>query len=450
MTPSSPDPSPGGLRDLLHDLAEEQPAVRVAPDTWQRGRSAHRRGVVLASVATAAAVGLFAVGGTTLVRDVSGSDVPDPAGSSTPLALPSHVHALPEHGNRVQGDVATWQPDFAARTVAVGPLSVVFPSDGGSDPGIVGVSAESGDYLGLDLPGLQAAGVFRDETNVAALSADGTRLAYAWSRGGIDQAPSGVRVLDLRTGEATTHRIPAPYGVLVSGLSWSPDQRFVAFNASVYTDGSGTIRGARHFTVRRLDRRTGAIETVPDLQRGEGATTVNDAGDVRVPGSATLPQDGGEDRLVIEGSTTTVAWSTAGTELALGMAEGDVGVVRRTGGASFLSTPWQEAEADDPAPAQVLGWAGPATVAARSSDDDRVLLLSTTSTREPRTLLTMDPAVQFPSVATDLLGEPTRDYPTPGWAERWYDNPLVWFGGVGAVALLVLGLSVVRRRRAGA
>ncbi len=447
MTPHSPGSDPTGLGDLLHDLAEKQPAVRVDPDTWRRGRRAHRRRQVVTAVASLAAVTLVTVGGLALVRD-TGPDLPDVAGGpGVPLALPDRVHEVPT-SMFPDGEGASWSRDLAAGTLQVGPAAVAYTADSPFVTGAVVVSAVDGRYRGLDLPGLDVESSFSNQDNVVALSADGTRLAYAWrepDRPGV----SGVRVLDLTGGEVTDHPLPSDVGVVVGGLGWSPDQRYLAFNAAYLTDRNGGTRDSDSSRVLRLDLTTDEVVRVPG-QSVEATLSVNDQGEVTLPRSGPAQVWRPTRRPALTGlgvSLASMVWAPDGRRIAVGGLDGDAGVSDRSGtGLSPLEADQSEIEPDEVTAVDVIGWVSDDEFAARSTARDAVI------TQDPyggpeRTLLEIDPGVTHPSFATDLLGVPTRDYPTPDWVERWYDRPVLRLAGVVGVALLVLGSSVVRRRR---
>lgn len=430
------------LHEALHDVARRQPPVTVPADLYRRGRRAHRRGIVLSAAAAAVTVGLVAVGGPALV-DPAQPGAAGPAAGSSPGALPSHVYAVrPGLGPTGQRG---WHEDLAVPSLAVGPLSIVFDADRFVLPGLVGVTADEGRYVGLDLPGLSTEWTRRFSGNAAALTADGDRLAYSW-RDARRPRQSGVRVLDLVTGEVTDHRVPAEHGVLTGGLSWSPDETYLAYGRATVTDPPHGVEGARSFRVERLDVTTGQRVVVP-VQPGEGAVSVTDGGAVAVPGTPVRLWPKG-DGLV---PAVSVAWSDDGEQVALGDGDGDAGVLNRRGAAmSGLE------EAPDQGRltrrVHVLGWVDDEEFAVRVDNVEKVLAVGAV-TAETRTLLTMDPEVTAPSVATDLLGVPVRDDPAPPWARPWWDralrSPALALVGVGLVTVVVVVTSVRRRRARG-
>ena len=113
------------LRDLMDRLAEEQPAVPVAPDVYARGRRAHRRGTLLRA---GAATGLVAVAFVAAGPVLDGADAPAPpaAGERTP-AMPSELHAVPSRLAPHYADGYTWHDGLRAEGLAIGPTAAVFP-----------------------------------------------------------------------------------------------------------------------------------------------------------------------------------------------------------------------------------------------------------------------------------------------------------------------------------
>lgn len=272
------------LRDLLDELAEDQPAVHVPGDTWTRGRRAHRRGLALR--AGAAATLVLAVGlGASLVARPGPADSGPAAGSADP-AMPRVIHAVPDRLASRTEDGYRWDDQVAATGLDLGPTAAVFPVNEGA---LVAVSALDGVYRGVTLPGFDPDAWFRFDNTVVALSPDGTRLAYTWNPyvvGGDvpDYTPSGVRILDLTSGEVTSVRIEEGFGVYAHGFSWSPDGRYLAYNLEVAAAGSGTVE-AGGFSTERLDTTTGERVTADGLPVTETGPAVSDTGELVAVGN---------------------------------------------------------------------------------------------------------------------------------------------------------------------
>ena len=209
------------LHDRLADLADEAPTSLPAPGLWDRGRRYHRRrrAGTLAIVAAALVV-LVLLGGVSWQRSA-----PEPAPAAGHVGLPDRV----------------WTPSpWLPNTDAPGRLIAVTTSDRGSwkgmHPGVVGISATTGEYAFLDLPDAEL-----DHLDTAAVSPDGRRVAY-WITGETTGTPNsasgpvtGVAVFDADTGGVSRHWIRTAHGVYLDFLAWA-DPETVVFSA-------GQIRG---------------------------------------------------------------------------------------------------------------------------------------------------------------------------------------------------------------
>ncbi len=200
------------VRERLDRLAQQTPAGSPPPDLWQRGVRRRRRrlagGVAAALLAVVAGSGLAG----TVARTVHPTPAPADGGS---LALPSRVV-----------EPSSWTPG-TDRLGPPGRLAVVIGavrSDGlfGTQRnGLVGVSATTGAYRFLDLPGrLSPDGSLLDEGATVALSPDGRSVAY-W-RG--DEVARGIAVYDTATGKVRTERLPSRLGVAPQTLAWVDEE----------------------------------------------------------------------------------------------------------------------------------------------------------------------------------------------------------------------------------
>lgn len=204
------------LRELAAGAVAPHPADPGG--LWKRGRArvARRR-----AVAAGAAVVLLACVGFSMVL-VPTPVVVMPAG-------PTHAPAFPE---------SVYQPSqWLASTKDEGPLgrlALVYGNYVGKGDRIYGISATSGEYRVLDLPG-------RVRASLVSISPDGTHVAY-WIKGATSGRPyadprlasqtgptiGGMAVYDTVTG--TTQRLPirTDHGIQASTMVWL-DSRTVAW-----------------------------------------------------------------------------------------------------------------------------------------------------------------------------------------------------------------------------
>jgi hypothetical protein len=204
------------LHDRLADLADHAPAGGPVPDLWERGERYHRRRRAGTAVIVATAVVLMAV-----VAGVSwqrAAPVPVPAPARGPVGLPDRM----------------WTPSRWLPTAErPGQLVAITPADrgtwAGARPGLVGVSASSGDYAFLDLPDA-------DMESGGELAPDGRHVAY-WLTGATTGTPlrrsgpvTGVAVIDTTTGEVSRHWIRTEHGLQPDFLVWA-DAETLVFSA---------------------------------------------------------------------------------------------------------------------------------------------------------------------------------------------------------------------------
>ena len=224
------------LQERLRSLAERAPAPRSGADLWRAGRRRQVRRAVAGAAATLL-VALVAWGGMSALW----TRLPEPAPvEGTPeLVLPDQFFTP-----------SAWLPGTDDEG-PIGPLVAVFGANrkgwtGRDHNGLVGVSAD-GTYRFLDLPD---ATPYPDRGDQV-LSADGRRLAF-WYAGRPDGDPQlvngnllpyvGVAVYDTVTGRLTRHPIDTEHGVSASELAWSGD--VVWFSYFQYNHGGGFGDGA--------------------------------------------------------------------------------------------------------------------------------------------------------------------------------------------------------------
>nr|WP_227466774.1 SigE family RNA polymerase sigma factor [Nocardioides lijunqiniae] len=219
------------LRDELARLGDSAPVAQVDHDTWQRaGRARRRDRIVVAG--SVLAVALLA-GALTWLPDRVDPPVADSAGG----AVPDRVHLAPARFAERSGQEEAWAYDDLETDLALGLAAVAYVMEGGLP---VLVDADDGDYHLLDLPGFVGNNAFLASASgmtsdlPLALSPDGTKLAYAFATIGNDAAeepiPSGVRIVDLVTGDLREIALTGGEGVLVAGFDWSPQGAQLAWH----------------------------------------------------------------------------------------------------------------------------------------------------------------------------------------------------------------------------
>ncbi|WP_205472545.1 hypothetical protein [Nocardioides sp. SYSU D00038] len=264
------------LHDRLDDLAADAPTGSPDPDLWDRGRRyARRRRAGTAAVLAVAAV-VLAVGGWR-VQDLSKPDGElRPAGSTA--ALPDRV----------------WEPSpWLAGTDEVGPpgrLALVELGERrdwyGSDVEPWGISAETGSYAFLDLPG-RAEG-----QNRVTLSPDGRLVAY-WLRGdpsgsrasGEEESVTGYALWDATTGEVRRHLVETEHGLSVGRLVFADAETLVAqFGHWIAgADGPQEQHGVADYAPLEVwDVADLAPRASPVLERAVGGNQIDGGGHGRI------------------------------------------------------------------------------------------------------------------------------------------------------------------------
>ncbi len=448
------------LKQELARIGDDAPVVEVAPDTWSRAARARTRGRVLTLAAAAAAVALVAGLVAWLPQRL---EVPVAAGADS--AVPDHVWSAPARMAEREGDGATWASDLET-DLAVGPVAVAYVMGEGLP---VLVDADDGDYHLLDLPDF----VGNDEFLALmtgyvselplALSPDGRRLAYGFATIGPEAAsepvPSGVRVVDLTTGDVREVALPGGEGVLVDGFSWSPDGRWLAWHGR-------ELASWTQFSVGGAAPVTGLIgpdgDTSVPLPLMDRSAQVSyapaDDGTVAVVGDSLM--------LLVDGASVerVPLRPEAGFSVGAAFVDGvlqDVRInddrgysVHLVSGRERLAFPNSGLDDRDVRP---LGWVGERHLVAEVSlpDADRVggrdselAVIGVGDEPSYDVVGEVDADVPPLSVASDLmtLEQPTVARPEPDWP--W--SPLRWLvttGLIGMAVLFVLGLVVARQRR---
>ena len=224
------------MADLKQEL--ERLATRAAPSTppeglWSRGLRRHRRRRAAAVAGATLAAVLVGTLAAVAVQSVRSASAPV-AGSGAVAAIPTRVDAP-----------SAWLP-AADPTSPIGPLAVVLGAErkslvGGSENGLVGISARTGTYRFLDLPDQSPDG---GDSEDVALSPDGRWIAYwqASSARPIDVV--GAAAYDTRTGAVRRLPLRSRLGVFPMSLSWIDEDRLLVGWAAVDRVSGDTSSGS--------------------------------------------------------------------------------------------------------------------------------------------------------------------------------------------------------------
>lgn len=453
------------LKDLLEQAAETVPPADVPRDTWRRGRRRHRRSLALRAAAVVGVVALVAVT-PGLVDRATDRSLPQPAGDgSSVLGLPDRLYSVPERMSDRDDDGA-WLREEVTADLAVGPVAAAWVTPAGLP---VLVDATDGGYHLLDLPdflissSLVSTWLPGDAVPLA-LSPDGTRLAFGYARPSSDDGgvvPSGIRVVDLVTGEVVRDLpLQGGAGVAVTQVVWSPGGSWLAWSGLE----------AAYWTSSALGATTEVAGVVaPDdsrrrLEPAGGITLVDDDGNATVLGDGrawTHPVGGApvvRRPAPVPEVTPAGALSLGGDNLAIGTSARQDLVVLRLGRDEVVT---RSGEAPDGGTWSVrpLGWVDESVLVQRTpadGGDGRLTLVPLDGDRSLRDVATVDGydggsrvGVGPLSVATDLVTEqrPTVSRPAPDWP--WSEERWVLTVGLGGLGLLVAGgLAWLVRRRA--
>jgi hypothetical protein len=435
------------LHDLLERLADDAPPPRLDHDLFRRAQRARHRDRILVTAGAVALVVLVVAGMSILSAGGKWrTDTVTPVTENDTPAMPSHIYRVPEHVNDVEDDLT------------IGPVAVAF-----YDYEIpVLVSAVDGRYHRVHLPGLVRFAYMVDD-RMMALSPDGTKLAYAWHaavpKTDNPRVPSGVAVLDLMTGEVRRYARPGGQGVEAHRISWSPDGRFLTYmlrTHKVWNDGSAS----GEMRIERLDLHNAAATVIP-FPRADGAPAVSDDGRVGIVGFDFAWSWDPDHRpqltkVEIGRPMGTIAWSPAGTRIAVGSDNGNED-------APIVVTDPQDnsrLKFDRPGLNQVAAWLDDSHIvvlhiereALRPDQEtevpDRSLQVVDVDRRTIRTRLSLGQAADEYTFATALLQRPSRDFPEPDWPPNW--GAIATTAAPTGLALLLAyaaGSLVLQRRR---
>lgn len=236
--------TPPTLGEELQRIADRAPVADVPGDTWARARRAGRRDLALTITGVAAVLVLVAGA----VAWLPGRADPPVAGTGR-LGVPDQLHAVPEWMTERNSDGSWTRDEVTDDPTVVGTGAAAWVSYQG--PPVV-VGAADGAYHLLDLAdfvGNNWSASVGLGSPVVALSPDGRDLAYGYAVFGPDAAsepiPSGVRVVDLRTGQVREIPVPVKEGTVISQIEWSPDGSWLAFTGMPQDTWTAESMGSR-------------------------------------------------------------------------------------------------------------------------------------------------------------------------------------------------------------
>jgi hypothetical protein len=434
------------LHDRLTDLAEDAPAAVPATGLWDRGTRYRRRQLVASSVVGAIAlVALAVLASATWLRS---PDAVQPLPASSPRGMPDRLYAASPwlRGTDDGGPLG--------RIAAVEP-AIRKAWSGSESNGLVGVSAVTGEYRFLDLPGW----VQDPFSGVSwALSPDGRYVAYLYRAAGADawpEAATGLALYDARTGEVRRHGLSSPRGIRGFDLLWAGNQSAVlAYGNLDEEDGSGS----RAQPVVAWDVHVAAPQvlesqpaTIDLLGTGAGFVVMRSVDGYAVVDTGTGTELRRLGKVGTPASTSRRLWDDTASRFAVVLGQRSpgpisVGTVAAQPGIrpSYLQVPGSEtvyaaSSWIDDDHLSVLQLAGPL-------DGDGSLAVDKVDIRSGETeeLVTYGDGAAFDAqLATDLLSEPTVRAVEP---PRPLD-PRKVTGGAAAIELAAVGALIAWRRR---
>lgn len=204
-----------GLRDELHRIGDTASTANVPDDTWARARRARRRERALVLAGGVAVLAVVAA----LVIWVPDLSDPQPVGTGR-TGVPETIWGVP---------AGVFTADDASSDLTVGRAAVAMTTED-NIPVVIG--ATDGVYHPLRLPGF---GRFDAYQGVLSLSPDGRQLAWPWSGAPGDatsQTPTGIRIVDLETGQQRSIPLTGGKGVVVYQILWSPDSSWLVWDGN--------------------------------------------------------------------------------------------------------------------------------------------------------------------------------------------------------------------------
>lgn len=433
------------LHDRLADLAENAPVGAPAPGLWDRGRRVHRRqrvGTVAIVSVTLVALGILGTTGWMRSRPE-----PIPAAPTDGMLLPDRFY---DPSSRLSG---------TDDEGPIGPVSAIIYAQRSSGwrstvNGLAGVSATTGEYRFLDLPGWPEADDEQGSSTVA-LSADGRRVAY-WHLGPQDDNQGdtppvdGVAVYDTVTGEVQHYGIGSSYGIGQQGLAWVGDELWFGFfpyddrkregwhggSTTAWTPGQDATRSwslghGPSLLVPPTETQDALIEASGRTVRAwtsEPRSRTEWHVDRGIEGEVWTSPDGGRMAAVVDPDGPAVTDTVARPIVTL----------VPVGGGKIRSTEVPGVETNE-----VVGWRDDDHVVTFDYDDEtyRSVDVESGESQELVSMKGMDWSAAL--IAQDAWQAPTYVAPAP-------PNPLspwlVWGGGAGSIVLGGLALVLWRRR----
>jgi len=436
------------LHDELQRIADRAPVADVSPDTWRRARRARTRDRGLVLGAALAAVALVAATVAWLPRHVE-----PPVASTDSLRVPDHLYAVPDRLSE-QSTNDGWTSDAVDDDPAIGTAAAAWLTPKGL-PVLVG--AADGDYHLLELPGYAgnnwSMGIASLHAPTIALSPDGASLAYSWAEFGPDSdhepIPSGLRVVDLRTGEVETFPLPGDEGTIVTGIAWSPDGQWLGWVGARMASWTEQSMGGSTGFAGRIDLASGT-RTEVEIGNPDSSLGIADSGVMAIGDDARLRfWDGRRLTQASVASPTSLpiaagprrTWAVPGSN-----------VVTLLDGADVRDLPVENAPM-----VFGLGSAGSDLVVSTDRNDGTgATYLVPTDGGSARRIIVVDTASPGSlTLAVDLIDRdhPTVDRPAPDWPmSDGRLSLLIGLGVAAAIAVLLglrrLGRWVLQRRSA--
>lgn len=247
------------LRERLNRLAEGASGDLDAAQLWTTGRRRHSLRTAAGALAVLLIATVSGLGGATLWSRTATTQLPS---TSQRTESPWPALTLPDRFVTP----TPWLPG-TDQAGPIGPLSAVVGgarrSWRGLGPattnGLAGVSARTGEYRFLDLPG------YSPSPGRPALSADGRRLAYWQSTDASaqDNAVTGLAVYDTVSGTVRTHRFDNALGTRADTLVWVGETLWFSSVKITSLAADGSSSGTAAMWQWPMDAVARADETYP-------------------------------------------------------------------------------------------------------------------------------------------------------------------------------------------